>query len=104
MSVLDDHTVLRYRSLDRMMLNAYLPMLQTPGAVARFLERLPRTHRYQLTPFGLRVAAVCTKLHDRVLDPAIARSRGSPPTPARTRWRRFEAALDGLLADAHLAA
>ncbi len=68
------------------------------------IERLPSTHRYRLTPFGLRVAAVCTKLHDRVLDPAIARCRPGPAAPEGTEWRRLEAALDAVVERAHLVA
>ena len=39
MSLLQDHTVLRCRSLDRLYLNAYIPELQRPESVKRFLER-----------------------------------------------------------------
>ena len=37
--VLQDHTVLQRRSLDRLYLNAYIPELQRPESVKRFLER-----------------------------------------------------------------
>ncbi len=37
--VLQDHTVLQCRSLDRLYLNAYIPELQRPEFVKRFLER-----------------------------------------------------------------
>lgn len=37
--VLQDHTVLQCRSLDRLYLNAYIPELQRPELVKRFLER-----------------------------------------------------------------
>ena len=39
LSVLRDHTVLQCRSLDRLYLNAYIPELQRPPLVKRFLER-----------------------------------------------------------------
>lgn len=39
LSVLQDHTVLQCRSLDRLYLNAYIPELQRPETVRRFLER-----------------------------------------------------------------
>ncbi|MFV2064467.1 MAG: hypothetical protein ACC726_13305, partial [Chloroflexota bacterium] len=39
LSLLQDHTVLRCRSLDRLYLNAYIPELQRPESVKRFLER-----------------------------------------------------------------
>lgn len=37
--ILQDHTLLDCRSLDRIYLNAYLPQLQRPDQVVRFLER-----------------------------------------------------------------
>lgn len=67
------------------------------------IEREPRTHRYRLTPLGLRLAAATTRLIDRVLDPAIARS-GSPPPSAGTVWKRFDAAHDALLEHTNIAA
>lgn len=36
------------------------------------IERVPKTHRYQLTPLGLRVALFYTRLEDRVLRPGFA--------------------------------
>ena len=68
------------------------------------IARVPRTHRYALTPFGLRVAAFLTKLADRVLDPGIARCGSPPPSPAASLWRPLEAALDALLEHANIAA
>lgn len=68
------------------------------------LERTVGTHRYRLTSYGLRVAAFCTKLHDRLLDPAIARSRDAPPALRADAWSRMNAALNSLIARAHLAA
>lgn len=47
---------------------------------------LPRSHRYQLTPYGLRAAAFVTKLADRVLDPGIARCGGAAPSPPASPW------------------
>jgi hypothetical protein len=38
--VLQDHTILQCRSLDRLYLNAYIPELQRPELVKRFLERV----------------------------------------------------------------
>jgi hypothetical protein len=39
LSLLQEHTTLRCRSLDRLYLNAYIPELQRPELVRRFLER-----------------------------------------------------------------
>lgn len=44
-------------------------------------ERLPGTHRYQLTPLGRRVAVLFTKAHGRVLAPGLAWL--DPPPPSR---------------------
>jgi hypothetical protein len=35
------------------------------------IERVPHTHRYRVTPQGLRIALFCTRLHDRVLRPGL---------------------------------
>ena len=42
------------------------------------IERIPRTHRYQVTPAGLRHAMFLTRVHDRIL------RTGSPSSPDRT--------------------
>ena len=46
-TLLDEHVTLRYESVDRMLLNGYVPRLQTPEGLARFLkgqegEEIPR--------------------------------------------------------------
>lgn len=46
-ALLDEHVTLRYESVDRMLLNGYVPRLQTPEGLARFLkgqagEEIPR--------------------------------------------------------------
>ncbi len=35
------------------------------------IERIPKTHRYQLTKFGFRVAAFCTRTYSRILRPGL---------------------------------
>jgi hypothetical protein len=62
------------------------------------------THRYRPTAKGLATAALLTKLADRVLDPAIARIGATAPRAPTDPWRRFESALDALLARANIAA
>jgi len=68
------------------------------------LERLPGTHRYRLSPYGLRVAAFCTKFHDRLLDPAIARSLDPPSCLRSDPWSKMHAAIQSLIERANLAA
>lgn len=68
------------------------------------LERVPGTHRYRVTPFGLRAAAFCTKIHDRLLDPALARSFDPPSRQPSGPWARLDAALSALIERARIAA
>jgi len=74
--VLRDHTVLQCRSLDRLYLDAYIPELQRPETVKRFLER-------EATPiaspalFRARSDAFVANLH------AYAEAHGAP-------WILFE--------------
>lgn len=68
------------------------------------IQREAHAHRYRLTETGLRTAALLTKLADRVIDPAIARSAQAPPAPPGSAWHRFDAALGALLARANIAA
>jgi hypothetical protein len=37
-----------------------------------FIARLPKTHRYQVTPFGLRLALFVTRVHARLFRPGLA--------------------------------
>src|ERR1035437_6290466 len=57
------------------------PSTLSPGQMTYHLRRLrlhgltarlPHTHRYQVTPEGLRLALFCTRLHARVLRPGIS--------------------------------
>lgn len=68
------------------------------------IAREPGTHRYRPTAQGLRVAALLTKLADRVLDPAIARTGTEHPRAPSNPWRRFDSALAALLERANIAA
>jgi len=66
------------------------------------IQRIAKSHRYRLTPAGLRICAFLTKLADRVLDPGLARC--GPTVPAGPRWQAFDRSLGVLLARANLAA
>lgn len=68
-----------------------------------FIEREYGTHRYRITPEGLRVAAFLTELNDRLLAPGPARITATAP-PLQRHWASFERALAALCADAQLAA
>ncbi|HZP54417.1 hypothetical protein [Actinocrinis sp.] len=69
------------------------------------IERVPRTHRYTLTSFGLHVAFFCSKLHLRILRPAAAALVDPPndlPHPLRDALRLLDQAIDQLCAAAQL--
>ncbi len=65
------------------------------------IERIAKSHRYRLTPDGLRRCAFLTKLADRVLDPGLARC--GPPEPPGPRWASFDRSLGVLIRHANLA-
>jgi hypothetical protein len=72
------------------------------------LHRPPRTLRYELTPYGRRVALFLTKLRVRILRPGLlaadSRLPSAAPTPLRLALDQVDTALEALLADARLAA
>ena len=78
-----------------------LRRLRTHGLI----ERIPHTHRYQLTDQGLRNALFLTRAHNRLLRTGLAELHG-PPTPSklRTAARAYETAITDLTRTAGLAA
>ena len=59
----------------------------------RFIQRIPRTHRYELTSEGRRLAVFLTKTHTRIVNPSLAEldpalpadiADSTPPSPRRT--------------------
>ena len=66
----------------------------------QMITRLPHSHRYQLTPFGRRVAVLFTKAHGRVLAPGFALLDPTLPpdlvqrSPLATAWRQLDHALN----------
>jgi hypothetical protein len=69
------------------------------------IERVPRTHRYTLTSFGLRVAFFCSKVHLRILRPGSAALVDPPddlPHPLRDALRHLDQAIEQLCAAAQL--
>lgn len=61
-----------------------------------FIRRIEGAHRYELTPYGRRVAAFFTKVASRVVVPALteldraARPRAPAPAPLVSAWRAYE--------------
>src|SRR5207249_1398535 len=74
------------------------------------ITRIPRTQRYQLTPFGRRIATWFSKAHGRVLTPGLAWTDPTLPSEVASRsplavtWRAFDRAVDGFIADQMIAA
>ncbi len=71
------------------------------------IGRLPKTHRYQVTPFGLRLALFVTRVHARLLRPgvallapAIARDHSA----LRGAFDHLERAMDAWCTEAQLVA
>jgi hypothetical protein len=67
-------------------------------------ERVPRSHRYQVTDTGLRHAMFLTRVHDRVLQAGIAQLSSPAPAALRQADRACHAAICGLTRSAGLAA
>ena len=62
------------------------------------IERIPHSHRYQLTPEGLRIALFFSRTYARLLRPKLAEiiPKQPPPvaTPLRVAFDRLTAAID----------
>jgi hypothetical protein len=70
------------------------------------IRRVPRSHRYELTPDGRRLAIFFTKTHARIVCPALAElDPALPPqiatrTPLARAWRDYDRALNARITDA----
>ena len=75
-----------------------------------FIQRIPRTQRYQLTAEGRRLAVFLTKTYTRIVNPSLAELDPALPadiaarTPLATAWRAFEHALQTRINDAAITA
>jgi hypothetical protein len=92
------------------------PTALTPGRLSYDLRRMrlhgliariPKTHRYQVTPFGLRLALFVSRIHARIfrpglalLAPAIAPDRSA----LHAAFDRLQRALDTCCTEAQLVA
>jgi hypothetical protein len=69
------------------------------------IERIPRTHRYHLTPPGHEQALFLTRVHDRVLRTGLADlTDADHPTPLRTATKTYDRTVDDYLRRAGLTA
>jgi hypothetical protein len=75
-----------------------------------FIQRIPRTQRYELTSEGRRLAVFFTKTYTRILNPSLAEldpalpSEISARSPLATSWRAFEHAIEDKIRQAAIAA
>jgi hypothetical protein len=75
-----------------------------------FIQRIPRTQRYELTREGRRLAVFFTKTYTRILNPALAQLDPTLPpeiaarSPIASSWRAFERAIDNIISQAAIAA
>jgi hypothetical protein len=70
-----------------------LRRLRTHGLI----ERIPHTHRYQVTDHGLRTAMFLTRLHDRLIPTGLAHlANQSTPNPLRSAATAYQNAIDNL--------
>jgi hypothetical protein len=73
-----------------------------------FIQRIPRSHRYELTNEGYRPAAFFTKTHTRIVNPTLAEldpalpAEIDSPSPTTRTWRAYEHQLDARIAQAAL--
>ena len=75
-----------------------------------FIERVPGSHVYRVTPYGRRISCFLTKLAARVVVPALteleraAEPPAALPRPLTQAWRTYEHQLDAQLRAMQLAA
>ena len=71
------------------------------------IKRLPHTHRYEVTPSGLRYALFFTRTYDRLLRPGLAHVlpiEATAPSTLRDCFRNLEAEMTSFVRNAKLAA
>jgi len=71
------------------------------------IQRVPRTHRYRVTDFGLRAALFCTRAYTRLLRPGLATivpQASTTNTALRRSFDQLERAMDQWCARTGLAA
>ncbi|MBL8228738.1 MAG: hypothetical protein JNL98_09690 [Bryobacterales bacterium] len=71
------------------------------------IERIPRTHRYQVTGAGLRIALFFTRTYARLLRPKLAEIMAVGPPPSsqiRAVFDRVQVEIERACRDEKLAA
>ena len=75
-----------------------------------FIQRIPRTQRYELTREGRRLAVFFTNTYTRIVNPALAELDPALPadiarrSPLATTYRAFERSLEDKIKQATIAA
>src|SRR5579863_4664231 len=72
-----------------------------------FIQRVPRTHRYQVTAFGLRASLFLTRVHARILRPGLSEVMpNAPPLNSSLQrcFQQLEAEISRRVEHAQLAA
>jgi hypothetical protein len=78
-----------------------LRRLRTHGLI----ERIPHSHRYQVTDTGLHTAMLLTRVHDRLLPTGLAYLNDPASTAQlRTAANAYQLAIDNLIRDQGIAA
>jgi hypothetical protein len=54
------------------------------------IARIPKTHRYRVTPFGLRAALFFTRAHARLYRPSVTQFSANAPPPNSRLARQFQ--------------
>jgi hypothetical protein len=95
-------------------LRGLAPGLVSPGQMTydlrrlrthALIERVPHTHRYQVTDHGLHTAMFLTRVHDRLIPTGLAHlAERSTPGPLRTAATAYQNAIDNLTNATGLAA
>ena len=76
----------------------------------RFIQRIPRSQRYELTSEGRRLAVFFTKTYTRIVNPSLAELDPTLPSeiaahsPLASSWRAFERAIEDKIKHADIAA
>lgn len=68
------------------------------------IERIPHSHRYRVTDFGLTTAHFLTAIHDRLLPTGLAQLADPLDRPLQIAERRYRVALDNLARNEGVAA
>jgi hypothetical protein len=70
------------------------------------IERVPNTHHYHVTPFGLKVAMFFTRTYARLLRQGLALTFDphAVPTPLRRQFDRLDGAIQTFIGESDLAA